>query len=53
MFYNGNACNVANVLQLYGHRRSRNVLGACFRMYMHAMLLSSMNKGRDVVYTIS
>ena len=22
-------------------------------MYMHAMLLSSTNKGRDVVYTIS
>ena len=22
-------------------------------MYMHAMLLSLMNKGRDVVYTIS
>ena len=26
---------------------------AMFIMYMHAMLLSSMNKGRDVVYTIS
>ena len=44
MFYNGHACNVAKVLQLWTPAE---------KSYMHAMLLSLMNKGRDVVYTIS
>ena len=45
MFYNGHACNVAKILQLYTPAEKSYI--------MHAMLLSLMNKGRDVVYTIS